>query len=205
MTHRSGLWRPVVVALATSLFAIASPAASGRQQEGDSVRASALQTFSEGVTAYAALHRHLAASMPVAGSRLDGRSLLPARAVLAAAIRQLRPNARQGDFFTPAVTRIFRDVIGDANDAGEFWTFTPPTDEEGRLLPGLHPRVYDPYPNWETAEIPAAVIDKLPPLPEELEYRLVEYDLVLWDTCADLIVDVLPYAIAHPMSEWIYR
>jgi hypothetical protein len=205
MTRSIG-WRPVAVALAMSLFATTSPAGSGRQEdEDDFERTAALQTFTERVTAYAALHRHLAASVPINGSRMDRHSLLAARVALAAAIRNARPKPRQGDFFSPVVTEIFREVIGEATEDGAFWTFTPPMDEEGRLLPGLHPRVYDPFPNWETEEIPAAVVYNLPTLPPELEYRMVEYDLVLWDICADLIVDVLPYAVAHPMSEFIYR
>jgi hypothetical protein len=205
MKRSIGLWRPVAVALAMSLFATTSPAGSSRQEEDDVERTAALQTFTERVTAYAALHRHLAASLPVKGLRMDRQSLLAARTALAGAIRNARPNARQGDFFSPVVTNIVRDIIGRAAADGAFWTFTPPMDEEGRLLPGLHPRVYDPFPGWETQDIPATVVNTLPTLPSELEYRLVEYDLVLWDICADLIVDVLPYAVAHPMSEFIYR
>jgi hypothetical protein len=188
-----------------SLFATVSPAGSGRQEEDDFERTAALQTFHERVTTYAALHRHLAASIPIRGARSDRQSLLATRVALAAAIRNTRPNARQGDFFSPLVAEMVREIIGEATEAGAWWTFTPPMDEEGRLLPGLHPRVYDPFPNQETEEIPAAVVYILPTLPSELEYRMVEYDLVLWDVCADLIVDVLPYAVAHPMSDWIYR
>jgi hypothetical protein len=204
MTRSIGFWRPVAVALAMSLFATTSPAGP-RQDEDDFERTAALQTFNERVTAYAALHRHLAASIPIRGSRMDRQSILAGRVGLAAAIRNVGPHARQGDFFSPVVTEMVREIIGEAIEAGAWWTFTPPTDEEGRLLPGLHPRVYDPFPNWETEEIPAAVVHLLPTLPSQLEYRLVEYDLVLWDICADLIVDVLPYAVAHPMSEFIYR
>jgi hypothetical protein len=188
-----------------SLFATTSPGGRGRQEEDDFERTAALQTFNQRVTAYAALHRHLAASIPIKGSRMDRQSLLATRVALAAAIRDARPHARQGDFFSPVAADVFRDIIGEAAEDGAFWTFTPPMDEEGRLLPGLHPRVYDPFPHWETQEIPAAVVHILPTLPPELEYRMVEYDLVLWDICADLIVDVLPYAVAHPMSEFIYR
>ena len=39
-----------------------------------------------------------------------------------------------------------------------------------------------------------------PPLPADLEYRLVDYYLVLWDAHADLILDVLPDAIPRPSS-----
>jgi hypothetical protein len=41
-----------------------------------------------------------------------------------------------------------------------------------------------------------AVLQALPPLPPELQYRMVGCDLVLIDVHADLIVDILPYALA---------
>jgi hypothetical protein len=39
------------------------------------------------------------------------------------------------------------------------------------------------------------VLQALPPLPPELHYRIVGSTLVLIDVHADLIVDVLPYAL----------
>jgi hypothetical protein len=36
---------------------------------------------------------------------------------------------------------------------------------------------------------------RLPELPEELEYRIVNCDLVLWDVHADLVIDFVPDAL----------
>lgn len=193
----------VAVALVISLLLIATPAASP-QRDAD-WRTPAIQVFHERVTDYVALHRQLAASLPPINSKFDRQSFLLSRASLAAAIRNARPQAEQGSLFTPAATRVFREILADAIFAGDLGTFAPPLDEEGRVLPGVHPRIYDGFPAWATETLSANLLYRLPTLPEELEYRVVDYDLVIWDIYADLVVDVLPYAIAHPTSKAIYR
>jgi hypothetical protein len=42
---------------------------------------------------------------------------------------------------------------------------------------------------------PAVILEALPPLPEELQYRFVGPTLVLLDVHADLVVDILPNAL----------
>ena len=42
--------------------------------------------------------------------------------------------------------------------------------------------------------VPPQLIAALPPLPEELQYRIIGRSLVLWDLHANLIVDFLPAA-----------
>jgi hypothetical protein len=187
-----------------SLWVTAVPAAAAAQQSSD-WRATAVQVFHERVTDYVALRRQLGASLPPLGSRFDRQSFLVARASLAAAIRNARPHAQQGNLFTPAATRVFRDILQDAVLTGDLDLFVPPTDEEGRFLPGIHPRVYDAFPAWTSDTLSAGVLYRLPTLPEELEYRVLDYDLVIWDVYADLVVDFIPYALAHPTSDAIYR
>ena len=65
---------------------------------------------------------------------------------------------------------------------------------------GFHPRVYDPYPDWATQEMPAQLLQALPPTPRDIEYRLIDHDLVLLDIHANLIVDVLPDVIPRAGS-----
>ena len=204
MTHGHFITRPIALALTLALLASAG-VATVAAQDNLRDRVAALQSFQQRVGAYSALHRQLAASLPPLGARIDRQSLLAARKFLASAIKAARPSARQGDFFTPTVSRIFRDIIGDTIYSGKFGIFAPPVDEEGRVMPGLHPQVYDPFPIWATEDLSAAVVYRLPTLPEELEYRVIDYDLVIWDIYADLIVDYLPYAISHPMNAAIYR
>ena len=203
MTLTSFAIRQCAASLVVGLF-VASPLGASPQSDPKDDYA-AVQEFTARAEAYAAMHRRLAASLPLLGPSLDRHTLLISRTFLSAAIRSAKPSLRQGDIFTPAAARIVRGVLLDALDEGDLDTFALPMDEEGRMLAGVHPRIYDPFPAWETSELPASVVFLLPTLPEELEYRIADYDLVIWDVYADLVVDVLPYGIAHPISDEMFR
>ncbi len=48
------------------------------------------------------------------------------------------------------------------------------------------------------ATFPANLLEKLPKLPPELEYRIVGRDLILRDTTGNVIVDVMPNVFPIP-------
>ena len=186
------------------LVACASAAALGGtaitaapQEESD--RAAALSAFGERISEYAALHRRLEGPWLLTPAT-EPRSFMLNRAHLAAAIKIARPNARQGDIFTPAAARAFRDLIANALAGLDADALLRDLYEEHPTVRSFHLRVYDPYPGWATHEMPAILLLQLPMLPEDIEYRLVDRDLVLWDIHADLIVDVLPGAIPRPTT-----
>jgi hypothetical protein len=54
--------------------------------------------------------------------------------------------------------------------------------------------------DWATHETPMLLLHRLPTLPVDLEYRIVDHNLMLWDAHADSILDVLPEAILRPSS-----
>ena len=202
MTNLTPMLRRVAASLTIALLAIATLNGSVVRPGATSQRSTALAAFEQRVAAYAALHRDLAASLPRSGAR---HSAAMTRMYLASAIKAARATAGQGDIFTSEATRFLRAVVRETTSAADFGMFAPLMDEEGRLLPGLHPAIHGPLPLLESREVPASTLLMLPTLPPELEYRIVDYDLVLWDATADLIVDVLPYAVAHPASDAIYR
>lgn len=203
MTNMLSVLPRIAASLMIALLAVVTVDGRVVRRESTDRTYAALDVFQQRVDAYAALHRRLA-PMPL-GSALDRRSLTINRTVLASAIVAARATARQGDIFTPDAARFFRMVIRETTSAADLGMAAPPMDENGRLLPGIHPAIHAPFPAWETRELPASTLFMLPTLPPELGYRLVDYDLVLWDVSADLIIDVLPYAVAHPASDAIYR
>lgn len=110
-----------------------------------------------------------------------------------------RPNAKQGDLFTPPVSDLFRKLIAQAM-AG------PDGNEIRRSLQNAEPiaaasapeiAVNHDYPNQKGQPLqssPAALLQGLPVLPRGLEYRKVGNILVLRDAAANLVVDYLPDA-----------
>jgi hypothetical protein len=174
---------------------------AARPQSPTGSRTDALRVFDERLAAYAALHQRLEESLPPATPSNDMRSILRARETLASAIRTARPHASQGDIFTPAVADALRRTIADALEGVDSETLLKELYLEDDVPPGYQPRVFDAYPRWATHEMPPVILHRLPPLPEDIVYRLVDHALVLWDVHADLIIDVLPDAIART-SAW---
>ena len=156
---------------------------------------SALRTFGERAVAYAVMREEVTRSLPKFAVSSDLRHVYRTRARLAAAIKAARPMARQGEIFTPAVADFFHQLIALALSGVDSEAMLRDLDEENEVIPGFTPAVHDTYPEWATHEVPVVLLDRLPVLPEELEYRLIDRALVLWDVDADLIIDVLPDAI----------
>ena len=62
--------------------------------------------------------------------------------------------------------------------------------------PTFRIRINTPYPSeLPLSTVPYPLLSVLPPLPAELEYRIVGPDLVLLDIDAQMVVDVLRNAV----------
>ena len=59
-------------------------------------------------------------------------------------------------------------------------------------------RVSDSYLSGATREVPGLLLQRLPALPEELEYRVLDHDLAILDADANLGLDVLRDSIGRP-------
>ncbi len=119
------------------------------------------------------------------------------RGKLAAAIKTARPRAGLGDFFDPSVAPVFRRLIAKALYGLDVEELLRDLFEEHPKTWGYRVSVYDSYPSWATHEVPALLLQQLPVLPGELEYRVVDHDLAILDVDANLVLDVLPAAIAR--------
>jgi hypothetical protein len=169
-------------------------------QERDSSSGSTLAAFDERIAAYAGLHRRLEAQWAPLETSTDPETFITHRIKLAAAIKTARPKAGQGDFFNPSLAPVFRSLIGEALHGLDVEELLKDLFEEHPETWGYRVRVYDSYPSWATREMPALLLKKLPVLPEELEYRLVDHDLAILDVDANLVLDVLPAAIGRASS-----
>jgi hypothetical protein len=156
--------------------------------------AAAAAEFTRLVQAYADLHRRIEGPVPtvkVSGNPMEIRDAMNR---LAASIRKERAEARQGDIFSPSIAAMFRFRM-DKLYGGRYAELLAIINEEveqpvaPRLVNGRWP-VGAPF-----SFFPPDLLCSLPPLPDELEYRFIHRDLVLWDVHADLIIDLIPNAI----------
>ena len=83
---------------------------AGAAQNLSSAGEPALAAFMTRIEAYARLHQRLEMRFPPLEATADSLSRLLNRRYLAAAIRAARPNAKEGDLFTPDVADMFRST-----------------------------------------------------------------------------------------------
>jgi hypothetical protein len=159
-----------------------------------------LSVFHSRIENYAALHRRLAGVMPPMETRPDVLSLRINRKALAAALRAARPNAKAGDIFGGPVEETFRCLVARAERNSEGWLSG--IDEEFDPPAGFRPFVNESYPPDLLAEVPYFLQLLLPAVPEEIEYAVIDRDLVLWDIYAEIVVDALPnaFGVAYDFS-----
>lgn len=113
---------------------------------------------------------------------------------LAARIRGARPKAVQGEIFTPEISAEFKRLLGIAMQGrGEARVKNSLKHAEPV---NLALKVGDTYPkNVPLQTTPTTLLQNLPKLPKELEYRIVNQSLVLRDSGANLVIDFIPDAI----------
>ena len=163
--------------------------------QGD-VDGDALQRFQRSTNEYMALRREIERHLPPLEMSEDARAIHQAIDARAAAIRRARADARVGEIFSADVRDTFRsrilqalesrgyvaaDLFGDMNEGDEEW----------------EPPIVNGTFSWKTATpTPPCILAALPELPQELQYRFLGRDLLLVDIGANLIVDILPGAVA---------
>jgi hypothetical protein len=114
---------------------------------------------------------------------------------LAAAVRQARTGAREGDLFTQPVRTYLAKIIAtefsgaDGKPSRDVSKQGNPKFEES---PGpFKVTVNAKYPEAQPASaMPPTLLLRLPQLPEELQYRFVGTDLILLDAKTGLVVDI---------------
>jgi hypothetical protein len=150
-----------------------------------------INDFENRVQAYAALHAAAKHSSPSLEQTASAADILKDQRLLAAQIQQKRRGANQGDVFSPEISREFHRLAGTA-------THGPAAGRVKKSLKRAEPvdlalRVNEAYPQRVPLQsVPPTLLQNLPMLPPELEYRVVGHALVLRDVEADLIVDFIP-------------
>ena len=155
--------------------------------------AQVLAAFNERVREYVEIHRIAAAGFGDPMLCADPEDLSRQSMALAAAIRQARPGAAEGDIFTAAIASAFRVRIAKAVAASRNGIDSRVTPDEELWVDVYATMRADA---WDYTWTP--ILRALPDLPPELEYQFVGRHLALVDVRANLVVDVLRYAVPAP-------
>ena len=182
---------PFVFLLALSLMPLAMPAGmalAASQEPPANPIGTAVLGFKERVAEYVKLHKEAASKVPKLTETKDAANMQGREAALAAMIKQLRPNAKEGDIFgtdfrAVLAREVRRDFLG--RSAADRKAVMQEQPLKMRISVNMT------YPTDKPLKtFPAQLLQKLPELPPELEYRIVGHHIVLRDVTANLIVDV---------------
>ena len=152
--------------------------------------------FHQAVDAYVEIHRRLELQAPPLRAETGAYEIIASSDALAKAVQAARVTAREGDLFAAEEADAFRALITRALQANAFTVenLAAATREEVPADAPL-PVVNGRFPWTRGAAMWPCVLLALPPLPEELQYRIVGRDLVLVDVHANLVVDILREAL----------
>jgi hypothetical protein len=182
-----------VIAVGLSLAPSTWAQATAMRAEPTPQEKQVVADFEKRVNDYIALRKKVAGSSPAPTTSAE--KLAETQKQLAAKIRNARHDVGQGNIFTPQIAGYFHKEIGKTFQGAQGVKIRTSL-KHAEPIHGMPVRVNGSYP----ADVPLqsttpSLLTNLPPLPKELEYRIVNDDLVLHDIAANIIVDFLPHAI----------
>lgn len=171
----------VVVGVVTSAHAMeASPASPSEAQ--------AVGAFEARVKDYLALHKKLESTLPKLSSRPTPEQVDKNQRALGDLIKSARQHAKPGEFFNSGMQTLARRVIREVLSGPDGKTVKASIMDENPDVPKIV--INERYPSSvPLSTMPPQVLEPLPKLPEELEYRFIGSRLILLDTHADIIID----------------
>jgi hypothetical protein len=174
----------VVIAL------IAASACAGRTPERQPAQDEGFGDFQQRIDAYMELHNRLKKQGPAMTTTKEPADTQASEQALASRIRADRATAKQGDIFTPAIATRLRALMNPELRGGGASNTRASIREDAPKKFSL--TVNGPYPLGEALPtMPANLLQVLPRLPEELEFRIVDRHLILRDVQANIVVDYL--------------
>jgi len=171
----------VVLGALTGMVAAATPKAPPSE-------AQTVAAFQERVKEYVALHEKLEATLPKFAERGTPEQVDKNQRALGALIKSARSDAKPGDFFTPGMVALVKRVLGEVLSGPAGKTIKASIMDENPGVPKLV--INERYPSSvPLSTMPPEVLEPLPELKGELEYRFIGRRLILLDTEADIILD----------------
>jgi hypothetical protein len=204
-------WHPMVLSVALAVSVCAGTAAHLTAQAGPAggrppeepraqprqrvnANARALADVRSRTATYVGLHRELEATLPRLSNDATAEQIDKHQRALAHLLQQARRGAKPGDIFTPAARSVIRrllDVVLRGPD-GAALRASIRDENPGSLSIAVNARYPDSVP---LATMPTKVLEGLPKLPRELEYRFLGDRLILLDVDPHLIVDLIDHAL----------
>ena len=184
-----------VVAAAMGAVIVASLASASSRPSQRQTQV-ALASFAVGVDAYMATRARAIQEVPWPPRTASFREVVAAFERRFQAVQRARADAAPGNVFSENVARMLRETIAFTLEEYDIDVKDLLAELRREVPKGApQPRLNEEFPWGRGAAIPMVLIEALPSLPAELQYRLVDRDLVLFDVGLGLVVDILPKAL----------
>ena len=145
--------------------------------------AKALAAFLDRVNQYVAVHQKHENTLPKLSKESTPEQVDAHQRALAKLL--------QGDIFTPESQAVIKRLIAKVFSGPDGPSLKASVMDENPGVPNL--KVNARYPDEiPVSTIPPQLLEGLPKLPEEMEYRFVGNALILMDTHAHLVADFIP-------------
>jgi hypothetical protein len=172
------------------------PAQPATPAEGQPVNpdARALEGMLARINEYAALHRKLEDTLPKLSKESTPEEIDRNQRALGRLIQQDRSAAKPGDIFTAEAQAVIKALLDRVFSGPEGTALRASIMDEnpGKIKLGVNSRYPDSVP---LSTVPPQVLQGLPKLPEEMEFRFIGRHLILMDVHAHIIVDLIENAL----------
>ncbi len=159
--------------------------------------AQALATMNERVKEYAKLHIKIERSLPKLSKDATPAEIDKNQRAFEKLMQEARATAKPGNIFTPEARPVIKRLLAAVFGGPDGRQLKSSIMDENPVDPvALKLRVNGRYPDTvPLATVPPQVLQTLPQLTEDLEYRFVGDWLILLDTHAHVIADFIDNAL----------
>jgi hypothetical protein len=159
--------------------------------------AAALAVMTERLKEYVALHVRLEQTLPPMSVNSTPEEIDANQRAFEKLLRDARPTAKQGDIFTPDAQPVIKRLLAAVFGGPDGRLVKASIMDENTIDPvTLRLTVNRRYPDTvPLATIPPQILQTLPLLSEDLEYRFIGDWLILLDSHAHVIADLIDNAL----------
>ena len=187
--------RTLALAVVGAVLTFGSGCKEGEPERSENPTDTMFADFAQRLESYTTLRERLTDSIGDLDPTKSQEEIASRAVALGNAIIAARPQAKQGDIFSPEVSAFLATLIRQEYNRRSDPVLETREDQQEEL-PNFKPEVNQIYPTtYPLATFPPALLPVLPPLPEEIEYRIVQDYLILRDVEANVILDFMPRAV----------
>lgn len=158
--------------------------------------AQALATMNDRLKQYVDVHRKIEGSLPKLPKDATPQQIDKNQRLLEKLLRQARVTAKPGDIFTPEASPVIKRLLANVFGGPDGKQLKASIMDESQAAPSAKLTVNARYPDTvPLTTVPPQVLQTLPKLTEDLEYRFIGDSLILLDVHAHIIADFIEDAL----------